>query len=447
MACGFAMGRADRPRGPELEFLPEVLEIQHTPPSPIGRATAWTLVTALVAAIAWASVSRVDVVAVAPGKLIPSGHSKVIQPLESGIIRTIHVREGQVVRRGEGILDLDPTTSEADLTRLAHEHRAARLDAARLRALLDGQPALEVAPGTDPKLAGLQQRRLSDQRAEYASRLEAASLLVAQRQAALEATRADSERLEAVVPMLAERAAAYRKLLDNEFVGRLQYLEVEQQRVEKAQELAASRHRLTQDLAALGEARKQVEVIEMEFRRSRLAELTEVETRAAALAQEVVKASQRARIQRLVAPIDGVVQQLAVHTVGGVVTHAQALMVIVPREASLEVEAVIENKDIGFVRPGQTAEVKVETFPFTRYGTIPAQVTTVSGDAVPLERGGLAYLARLSLARTSVTVDGQEVDLAAGMAVTAEIKTDVRRVIEFVLSPLLRYARESARER
>jgi len=190
-----------------------------------------------------------------------------------------------------------------------------------------------------------------------------------------------------------------------------------------------------------------VEVIEMEFRRSRLAELTEVETRAAALAQEVVKASQRARIQRLVAPIDGVVQQLAVHTVGGVVTPAQALMVIVPHEDSLEVEAVIENKDIGFVRPGQTAEVKVETFPFTRYGTIPAQVTTVSGDAVPLERGGLAYLARLSLTRTSVTVDGQEVDLTAGMAVTAEIKTDVRRVIEFVLSPVLRYARESARER
>jgi hemolysin D len=441
------MRRSDRPRGPELEFLPEVLEIQHTPPSPIGRATAWTLVAALVAAIVWASVSRIDVVAVAPGKLIPSGHSKVIQPLESGIIRAIHVREGQAVRRGEGLLDLDPTTSEADLSRLAHEHRAAQLDAERLRALLDGRPALEIGAGTDAKLAALQQQRLRDQLAEYESRLAAARLLVAQRQAALEATRADSERLEAVVPMLAERAAAYRKLLDNEFVGRLQYLEVEQQRVEKAQELAASRHRLDQDRAALGEARKQVEVVEMEFRRSRLAELAEVETRAAALAQEVVKAAQRARIQRLVAPIDGVVQQLAVHTVGGVVTPAQALMVIVPDGDSLDVEAVIENKDIGFVRPGQAAEVKVETFPFTRYGTIPATVSTVSGDAVPLERGGLAYLARLSLARTSVMVDGQEVDLTAGMAVTAEIRTDVRRVIEFVLSPVLRYARESGRER
>ena len=144
---------------------------------------------------------------------------------------------------------------------------------------------------------------MRDQLGQYESRLDSARLVIAQRQAALEATRADSERLEIIAPMLAERAAAYKKLLDNEFVGRLQYLEVEQQRVEKAQELAVSRHRLNQDLAALGEARKQVQVIEMEFKRSRLAELAEVETRAASLSQEVVKASQRARIQRLVGPL------------------------------------------------------------------------------------------------------------------------------------------------
>ena len=298
-----------------------------------------------------------------------------------------------------------------------------------------------------PSWRRFKQRRLLDQRGEYESRLEAARLLVEQRQAAFEATRADIERLELIVPMLAERAAAYRKLLDNEFVGRLQYLEVEQQRVEKVQELAVARHRLSRDRAALGEAGTQSQVIEMEFKRTRLAELAEVETRAASLSQEVVKASQRARIQRLVAPIDGVVQQLAVHTVGGVVTPAQSLMVIVPGADRLEVEAWIENKDIGFVRVGQTAEVKVETFLFTRYGSITGRVTTVSGDAVPLERGGLAYVARLSLERTTLAVDGEEVSLSAGMAVTAEIKTDTRRVIELFLSPLLRYASESGRER
>ena len=348
-----AMGRAERPRGPELEFLPEVLEVQLTPPSPIGRATTWTVMAVLMAAVVWATVSRVDVVAVARGKVIPSGHSKVVQPLDGGIIRAIRVREGQAVRRGQVLVELDPTASDADLSRLAHEHLAVQLDGERLRALMDGRPGLDAPKGVDPKLVALQEQRLLDQRSEYESRLESARLLVEQRQAAVEATRADSERLELIVPMLAERAAAYRKLLDNEFVGRLQYLEVEQQRVEKVQELAMTRHRLSRDLAALGEARTQWQVIEMEFKRTRLAELAEVETRAASLSQDVVKASQRARIQRLVAPIDGVVQQLAVHTVGGVVTPAQSLMVIVPGADRLEVEAWIENKDIGFVRVGQ----------------------------------------------------------------------------------------------
>jgi membrane fusion protein, hemolysin D len=441
------MGRADGPRRSELEFLPEVLEVQHTPPSPIGRATTWTVMAVVTAAVVWASVSRVDVVVVAPGKLIPSGHSKVVQPLESGIIRAIRVREGQAVRQGQILLELDPTTSEADLSRLAHEHLAAQLDAERLRALIAGRYALDAPKGIDPKLAALQRQRLLDERSEHESRLEAARLLVEQRQAALEATRADSQRLEMIVPMLAERAAAYKKLLESEFVGRLQYLEVEQQRVEKVQELAITRHRLSQDLAALGEARQQAQVIEMEFKRNRLAELAAVETRAASLSQEVIKASLRARIQRLVAPIAGAVQQLAVHTVGGVVTPAQALMVIVPGADRLEVEAMIENKDIGFVRAGQPAEVKIETFLFTRYGTINGRVTTVSSDAVPLERGGLAYMARLGLDRSTLVVDGKQVNLSAGMAVTAEIKTDTRRVIEFFLSPVLRYAKESARER
>jgi hemolysin D len=441
------MGRAERPRGPELEFLPELLEIQQAPPSPVGRAIAWTVMAVFLGAIVWAGVGTVEVVAVARGKVIPSGHSKVVQPSESGIIRAIHVRDGQAVRKGQVLLELDPTTSDADLRRLVHEHLAGQVDAERLSALIAGRRALQPPTGADPRLVALQEQRLVDQLTEYESRLESARFLIEQRKAALEATRADIERLEAIVPMLNERAAAYKKLFEQEYVAKMQYWEMEQQRIERVQELAGKKHRLVQDLAALAEAQKQSQVIEMEFKRSRLAELAEVETRAASLSQEVVKASQRARIQKLTAPIDGVVQQLAVHTVGGVVTPAQSVMVIVPREHHLEVEAWLENKDIGFVRPGQPAEVKVDTFPFTRYGTINGQVTTVSGDAVPLEQGGLVYATRVSLERASLPVDGTPVSLSPGMAVTVEIKTDERRVIEFFLSPVLRYVKESVRER
>src|SRR5215467_13699680 len=199
-------------------------------------------------------------------------------------------------------------------------------------------------------------------------------------------TQADIDRLEATVPMLTERAEAFRTLLEGGFVARLQFLEIEEQRIARVQALAMQRERLRQDRAALAEAVELRQVVDLEFKRSRLAELAEWETRAASIEQETIKAAKRAEVQRLTAPVDGVVQQLAVHTLGGVVTPAQQLLVIVPKAEPLEVEAWVENKDIGFVHVGQQAEIKVAAFPFTRYGTIPALVRTLSHDAVAPEK-------------------------------------------------------------
>ncbi|HET7875520.1 MAG TPA: HlyD family type I secretion periplasmic adaptor subunit [Methylomirabilota bacterium] len=434
-------------RSKEREFLPAALEIQEAPPSPVGRAVLWTVVVVFATAVIWASLGRIDVVAVARGKLIPSDYSKVIQPLESGIVRAIHVRDGQEVRAGAVLIELDPTTSSAEHERLVKEHAAARVHIARLRALLGGGRTLPPLPGADPTFVALQQQMLHDQSSEQESRLEAARLLVEQRRAAVAATQADIARLEITVPMLTERAEAFKTLLAGGYVARMQYLEIEEQRVTRVQALAMQRERIKQDLAALAEAQKQLHALESEFKRSRLGELAEWETRAASLAQEVVKASQKSSIQRLTAPADGAVQQLAVHTVGGVVTPAQPLMVIVPRDHPLEVEAWVENKDVGFVSPGQLVEVKIDTFPFTRYGTIPGRITVVSRDAVQQEKGALVYAARATLDRASIQVDGRAVPLLAGMAVSAEIKTGERRLIEFFLSPVLRSARESLRER
>jgi hemolysin D len=413
----------------------------------VGRAVCATILLVLVGAVVWASLGTIDVVVVARGRIIPSDHSKVVQPLESGIVRAIRVRDGQEVTAGQVLIELDPTTSSAEHERLAKEHAAARVQIARLRALLDGSRTLSVVPGADAAFVALQQELLRDQWAEQESRLEAARLQVDQRRAAVAATRADIERLEATVPMLAERAEAFRTLLERGFVARFQYLEVEEQRVTRVQALAQQRERLVQDLAALGEAQKHLAVVESEFKRSRLAELADWETRATALAQEVVKAAQRSRIQRLTAPIAGAVQQLTVHTVGGVVTPAQPLLVIVPRDHPLEVEAWVENKDVGFVAPGQRVEVKIDTFPFTRYGTVTGRVTMVSRDAVPQDRGALLYAARASLDRSAIQADGRSAPLLAGMTVSVEVKTGERRLIEFFLSPVLRSAREALRER
>jgi hemolysin D len=405
------------------------------------------IVLLLATGLVWASVGALDVVTVARGRIVLAGRSKVVQAPESGIVRAIRVKDGQRVRRGEALVELDPTVSAAEARRLATEHAAARIHVARLRALLEGADDLVAPPGAGPHLVALQRRLLRDQRAEHAHRVHAARLKTEQQFAALEATRAGVARLEALVRVETERALAYQALLAREYVARIQYLEVEGRRLERLEELRGEQRRLEREEAALAEARAQQDVIEAEFRRARLAELTEWESRAASLGEEAVKAAERRRVQRVVAPEAGVVQQLAVHTVGGVVVPAQALLVIVPERGPLEVEAWLENKDIGFVRPGQPVEIKIETFPFTRYGTVPGVLAAISGDAVPQDRAGLVYVARVSLARSTIRVEGRDVPLSPGMVVTVEIRTGDRRVIDFLLSPVLRHLREGLRER
>jgi hemolysin D len=293
----------------------------------------------------------------------------------------------------------------------------------------------------------LQQQLLEEQLAQQQARVAASQHLIDQRRAGVEQTRENIRRLETTLPMDAERAETYQRLLDRQAVTRLDYLQAEEQRINKTQELAGQRKKLLQDQAALAEAEKNHRALISEFQQAKQAELSAMETKAASLVQDVTKAGQRADLQRLVAPIDGVVQQLTVHTVGGVVTPAQQLLTIVPREHPVEVEVQVENKDVGFVKEGQPVEIKIETFQFTLYGTVPGTVLTVSDDAVPIEKVGLVYPTRVSMDRSSIQVDGKPVNLSPGMAVTVEIKTGQRRVIEYLLSPLLKSVRESLRER
>jgi hemolysin D len=435
------------PGGRSTEFLPAVLEIQQAPPSPIGRAILWTIMAVFASAVLWANLGWIDIVATAQGKIIPSGYSKVIQPYEAGVIAAIHVQNGQLVKRGDVLIELDPTLNRADHDRASNEYRAAKVEAARLRALIAGRSTFEAPPDGDPQYVLLQRQLLRDQVAEYQARAASAKHLIDQRKAGLDQTRENISRLESTVPMEAERADAYKRLLDHEAVTKMDFLQAEGQRIDKTQELAGQRKKLMQDQSAFAEAEKNYRVLVSEFQQSKQMELSTIETKVASLVQEVTKAGQRADFQRLTAPIDGVVQQVAVHTVGGVVTPAQELLIVVPQEHPVEVEAQVENKDVGFVKNGQIVEIKVETFPFTLYGTIPGKVVSVSDDAAPIEKVGLVYPTRVSIDRSTMQVEGKQVNLSPGMAVTVEIKTGQRRVIEYLLSPLLKSINESLRER
>lgn len=435
--------------GREVEFLPAALEIEETPPSPIGRGIVLTIILAFLAALAWALVGRVDIVAVAAGRVIPSGHSKVIQPPETGVVRRINVVEGQQVRVGDPLIELDADVARAELTRLQQQVDASERDMWRLETL-----ARWLRDGVDDPIRVKEVRLPPAQRQQLLAQWRAhqahlGSLRNARRKHRLQrnAARHELEKLQALLPIVSQRAEKLAQLSSQKYLAEEQYLEVEQRRLEILHGLAAQKDRAEQLQAAGEETAARLDHAHRDFQGKVLGDLVAAQRRQAELAQQMVKA--RKQLQRLTlrAPLSGVVQQLAVHTIGGVVTAAQQLMVVVPDDAELEVEARVENKDIGFVHAGQPAEIKFDAFPFTRYGVIEARVTGLAKDAVADQKLGLVYRARVLLARSSIAVDGKRVGFSPGMKVAVEIKTGKRRLIEYFLSPLLRYRQESIRER
>ncbi len=438
----------------EHEFLPAALEVQETPPSPLGRAIAWCIIILFASAVAWACLGRVDIVAVAPGKVIPDGRSKVVQPLEKGTVRAIHVTEGQAVSRGDILIELDTTRTRADEERIREELLTAELEAVSARALVLALENEDAGAGHPPwpaqasaEMIALHEKWLQGRLREHRARLAALDNDIRARQAELAATRETITKLERILPLIAERVASLDTLTAQGMAARTVFLELEQQRIEVQQDLATAGNRSKALRAAIEERRAQRRATAAAFMATALKQATETTRRVKALRQELIKASRRNRLHLLTAPVDGVVQQLAVHTLGGVVTPAQPLMVIVPRDQDIEIEAHIANKDIGFIHAGQRARVKVDAFPFTRYGILDATLRTVSRDAVADERRGWVYSARLALEEDSIAVGGEQVRLTPGMTVTVEIRTGERRLIEYFLSPLMQHVDESLRER
>ncbi|MBI5790278.1 MAG: HlyD family type I secretion periplasmic adaptor subunit [Rhodocyclales bacterium] len=436
----------------EAQFLPATLELQETPVSAAPRLAMWLLIAFAFLALLWATFGRIDVVASAHGKIVPNDRTKVVQPLEAAVVKAILVTDGQQVTAGQVLLELDATAATADSARNANDLAAARFQAARSEALLAA-----IAGGRPPVLQRLQgipadrlvqeQRVLEGLYGEYRARMSRIDAEIAKREAELASTRQIVRKLEQTVPIARQRADDFKNLVAKNFVSKHGYLEKEQVRIEMEADLATQQSRLKELAAALAEAHGQRAALVAETRRMALDTANEAGQKIVANGQELIKNETRGRLMTIVAPVSGTVQQLAVHTVGGVVTPAQALMSIVPQDNAVEVEALLENKDIGFVHAGQEAEVKVETFPFTKYGTVRAEVTHVSNDAIADEKKGLLYSARVKLERATMQVDERRVNLTPGMAVTVEIKTNRRRVVEYFLSPLLQYKDESLRER
>jgi hemolysin D len=455
-----------------LAFLPAALEIVETPPSPTGHAIGGTIVALFAVALIWATFGRVDIVASAAGKVVPSGRVKLVQPFDAGVVRAIRIHDGEAVKAGDILIELDPTITTAEADHIRSDLIATQLDIARLRAALsdskDPQASFAPPAGASADQIAMEREFLLKQTEEIQAKLAALDGQRAQKQAERDTAAAMIDKLEAEQPIIDQRVEIRKSLADRELGSKITYLENLQELTENEKDTAVQKSRLVEANAAVAAIIETRAEAVAEFHRTLFADLAEAERKAADLSGDLAKAEERSKLQVLRAPVDGVVQQLSIHTVGGVVTPAQQLAVVVPSDTALEVEAMISNRDIGFVRVGQEAQIKVDTFNFTRYGVLHGRIQSVSQDAIVQDgapdaaRGNnsgaetsrsepkgqeLSYAARVSLDQTEIEVDHTLAKLTPGMAVTVEIKTGSRTVLNYLVSPLLRYTSDSMHER
>ncbi len=473
----------------KLAFLPAALEIQAAPPAKWSRSLLWSIMALMVVLIAWASWAEIDIIATAQGKIVPSSQVKIIQPLEAGVVQTIFVKEGQHVKEGDKLIALDNTSSQADADRLSSEWQGYIEDLARQKAFLAKLDAVVsndnvnikenakvneksnaidlrvtssnvitpsvIASNTPPLLPFNQRLLFESVWQEYQSKLNGFTSEITKLMAEKKSIKIDVGRLEKTLPLVIERERSYYTLLETSAVSRNQYLELKQQRIDQEESLLLQRANVEQINASIESAQQNLQAYLSESRRNTLQEINQLTRQSESINQELTKANRLTQLRVLISPVDGIVEELVIATIGGVVTPAQELLHIVPSYSSdgengshsLEINAGLLNKDIGFVHTGQIAEIKIDSFPFTKYGVIDGAVTDISADAVEHEQLGLLFPLKVAIVTDEINVNGKWVKLKPGMSVTVEIKTGTRRLMEFLLAPLMRGVSEGVRER
>lgn len=431
------------------EFHPGYLEVTDCPPNPLARKIALGITSTFLLALLWSVIGKLDIQANATGQLLVPSHSKIIQPLETSEVLDIHVQDGQWVKKGEILISLNPINADVELHDLTSQLRYDQLEIARLSAQLTSSPLENFIAPKGALLEDIEQTRkhLENIVTETSQHITSFDAELNVNLANQEANRGDIQSLNRLINNILVRVRARQSLVASHIVSKVELLEHEKEQLDTERELAQKKN----EQAILVAEYKKIEEEKADYlaqrRREDNDQLVKLQNETERVQQQLIKAKDHARQQTLRSPVNGIVQQLSVHTKGGVVQPAQQLMVVVPDNASREAEVMVLNKDIGFIKAGQSAELKIDAFPYTRYGTVHGIVTSVSHDAVKDEKLGMIFPAKIKLDSVTMDIDGKKIQLQAGMSTTADIRTGERRIIDYLLSPLEQYKSEAMRER
>ena len=442
------------------EFQPALVRLQELPPSPLGRRMLWAALAFLAALLAWAVFGKLDIVAVAEGRLVPDTYLKIVQPADAGVVKEILVKEGELVKEGQILMRMDAALSDSDLKTLTADFHNKRLSLRRIDAQLAGTPLLRRSDDPAELFVQVQAQYLANRQA-YETALAQERAVLVKAKSDLAAAEAVRKKLAQVLPHYRDQEAAYAKLEKDGFAGKLMSNDKQRERIEKEQDLRAQEAVIASAAATIAQQEKKTAQITADYRRQLQTERVDVANQFEKAGQDLAKQEHRHAYLELRAPQDGLVKDLATHTVGTVASPGTILMTLVPKDENLRAEVWVKNDDIGFVREAQPVKVKLAAFTFQKYGMLEGSVAHVSADSA--ERGStagalapatpkppaeaLAYRTLVNLKSQTLDADGVKYRLTPGMQVAAEIHLGTRTVLEYLLSPVQKAFHEAARER
>ena len=443
------------------DFDPPLLRIQDQPPAPLAGWMLRLLLALLTGLVLWSLFGRLDIVAVADGKLVPSTYLKIVQPSEQGIVKEILVKEGDAVKEGQVLIRMDPVLTGADVGAIRAEYHNKRIALRRIDAQMLGAPFTRAKD--DP--ADLYRQVEAQYRANvqaYANALAQERSLLEKAKHDLAGAQATRAKLEQVLPHYLEQEKAFEKLAKDGFAGRIMYTDKQRERIEREQDLRTQEYTSRSNQALIEQSERKIAQITADYRRTLQTERIESAAQAEKARQELTRHEHRFGLLELRAPQPGVVKDLATHTVGTVASPGTILMTLVPENDDMLAEVWVSNQDVGFVRPGQDVKLKLVAFQFQKYGMIEGTVRQVSADATEAASantrsdalsgrdrpmGTLTYRALVALKSQTLGVGKERYRMSSGMQVAGEVHLGTRSILEYLLSPVQKAWHESARER
>ena len=429
------------------EFSPPAIEVLEKSPSKAGQYLVWALSGLFILFIIWTFVGEIEEVAVARGKVIPVGYTKVLQAEDKGIVKQILVQEGQFVHKDELLMELDPTLSESDLNALKKEIKYHELTIERIMAELEHRPFVIPQGDYDEKDIVQQKNLYQTRTTEWKAKNAFLDAQIRQKEDNVRVANSSLRKYTELLGIAKEREAKLKEIVEIGAISKYTYLDYKGKCIELEQNVEMNHSELSAAKADAAASHQEKAEYIASWNRKLQEELIDSCKQYNACKEQERKALLKNRLVEIKSPSDGTVHKLDIHTIGAVVQPAQELMEIVPAGTKMEVEAWLENKDVGFVQQGMPVEVKVDAFNFQKFGTLNGTVREISPDAITDKERGQIYKVLVSLDATSFNKDGKELSMISGMTVSAEIKTRKKRVIDFFLEPFQTYKNEALRER